>query len=117
MAGPIPANFGGDRQFADNPENAGLATTVGDLTALLLQNLFLQRAAAADDAARTAIDAQAARVRRTLQASEASRTREANIRELQPVTRVPAAPYGAIEDVANIRMNNIFGHVAKTFVH
>jgi len=107
MAGPIPANFGGDRQFADNPENAGLATTVGDLTALLLQNLFLQRAAAADDAARTAIDAQAARVRRTLQASEASRTREANIRELQPVTRVPAAPYGAIEDVANIRMNNI----------
>ncbi len=32
---------------------------------------------------------------------------EENIRELQPVTRVPVAPYGIIVDVANIRMNNI----------
>ena len=53
------------------------------------------------------IDADAAIARRVLAATNASQTRETNIRELQPVTRVPVAAYGAEENVANIRMNNI----------
>ena len=103
----IPPAFGGDRQFLDDPENAGLPTAIGDLAALLLRNLHVQREAAANDADRNAIDAEAAIARRVLAATNASQTRETNIRELQPVTRVPAAPYGIIVDVANIRMNNI----------
>jgi hypothetical protein len=106
-APPDFADFGGDRVFANDPQNVGLPTAMGDLSALFLQNLHLQRAAAADDAGRAAIDAQADAVRRVLAASNASQARETNIRELQPVTRVPAEPYGAEDNVANIRMNNI----------
>ncbi len=105
MADP-PAAFGGDRQFIVDPDNAGLPTAIGDLTALLLRNLHFQREGA-DAAHRARIDADAAIARRVLAASNASQTRETNIRELQPVTRVPVAPYGAEENVANIRMNNI----------
>jgi len=83
-----------------------LPKAIGDLSALLLQNLHLQLGGA-NDAERAAIEAQAAQVRRLLAASEISHTRETNIRELQPVTRVPVNPYGAKENVANIRMNNI----------
>ena len=107
MAGAPPREFGGDRVFADDPQNVGLPTAIGDLSALFLQNLHLQRNAAADAAGRAAIDAQAEVVRRVLAASNASQARETNIRELQPVTRVPAEPYGLEENVANIRMNNI----------
>jgi len=103
----IPPAFGGDRQFLDDPENAGLPTAIGDLAALLLRNLHVQRQGAANDADRARFDAEAAIARRVLAATNASQTRETNIRELQPVTRVPAAPYGNVEDVANIRMNNI----------
>jgi len=103
----IPPAFGGDRQFLDDPDNAGLPTAIGDLAALLLRNLHVQREGAANDADRARFDAEAAIARRVLAATNASQTRETNIRELQPVTRVPAAPYGNVEDVANIRMNNI----------
>ena len=106
MAG-IPPAFGGERVFADDPENIGIPTGLGDLTALLLQNLHVQRANAADAAAAAVIDAQAARLRVILAASDASKVREGNVRELQPVTRVPAVAYGNEENVANIRMNNI----------
>ena len=106
MAG-IPPDFGGDHVFAVDPENVGIPTAIGDLSALLLQNLHIQRGAAANPAAEAVIDAQAARVRQVLAASTASQARESAIRELQPVTRVPAAPYGGEENVANIRMNNI----------
>jgi hypothetical protein len=34
MAHAIPANFGGDRELAADPETAGLATALGDLSAL-----------------------------------------------------------------------------------
>ena len=105
MAAP-PAAYGGDRVFCNDPQSAGLPTAMGDLAALLLQNLYLQREAA-DDAAKPAIEAQAEKVRQVLAASNASQTRENNIRELQPVTRVPAVPYGNEDNVANIRMNNI----------
>jgi hypothetical protein len=80
---------------------------MGDLTAVNLRMLHTMRGFAADDAGRAEIDAVADQARAVLAASVASQAREAAIRELQPVTRVPAAPYGAIEDVANIRMNNI----------
>ena len=104
----IPPDFGGNRQFIAEPEDAGLPTAIGDLTALLLRNLHMQRVGAAgDDAVIARIDADAAIARRVLQATNASQTRELNIRELQPVTRVPNVPYGADDNVANIRMNNI----------
>ena len=93
--------------FAADPDNAGVPTMLGDLTAVNLRMLHSMRALAVDNDARDAIDAVAAQARLVLAASAASQAREAAIRELQPVTRVPAAPYGAIEDVANIRMNNI----------
>jgi hypothetical protein len=103
----IPPDFGGTRRFLDDPDNAGLPTALGDIAALLLRNLHLQRQGAADDAERTAIDADAAIARRVLAASDASQTRETNVRELQPVTRVPATEYGNETNIANIRMNNI----------
>jgi hypothetical protein len=103
----VPAAFGGGRVFADDPDNIGVPTQLGDLTALFLQNLHIQRANAADPAAEAVIDAQAARLRVILASSNASKAREDNVRELQPVTRVPALPYGNEENVANIRMNNI----------
>ena len=37
MAHAIPPNFGGDRELAADPETAGLATALGDLSALFLQ--------------------------------------------------------------------------------
>ncbi len=37
MAAAIPPNFGGDRELAADPETAGLATALGDLSALFLQ--------------------------------------------------------------------------------
>jgi hypothetical protein len=104
----IPPDFGGNRQFIAEPEEAGLPTAIGDLTALLLRNLHLQRAGAAgNNAAIARIDADAEIARRVLAATNASQTRELNIRELQPVTRVPNVAYGVEENVANIRMNNI----------
>jgi hypothetical protein len=106
MAAPPPA-FGGDRVFADDPQNIGVPTLLGDFTALFLQSLHRQRGEAADDDARAVIDAEANRARVLLAASNASQARESAIRELQPVTRVPVNPYGAEENVANIRMNNI----------
>jgi hypothetical protein len=106
MAHP-PPGFGHDRVFAADPMNAGLPTVLGDLTALNLQMLSLMRDEAADDAARTRIDAVAAQTRMVLAATNASQARESAIRELQPVTRVPVVAYGAEDNVANIRMNNI----------
>ena len=103
----IPPNFGGGREFLADPDNAGLPTALGDVVALLLRNLHFQRQNAENDAARAVIDGEAEIARRVLAASNASQTRETNIRELQPVTRVPVAPYGVDENVANIRMNNI----------
>ena len=106
MADP-PAAFGGARVLAGDPDNVGLPTAIGDLSALFLRNLHFQRENAENDAERALIDAQADGVRQVLAASNASQARETNIRELQPVTRVPAVQFGAEENVANIRMNNI----------
>ena len=102
-----PAAFGGDRVFADNPDTVGLPTAIGDLTALFLQNLHVQRQGAENDAARDVIDAQAEQARHILAASNACQVRETNIREFQPVTQVPAIPFGTKTNVANMRINNI----------
>jgi hypothetical protein len=106
MAAPPPAAFGGDRVFCNDPQSAGLPTAMGDLAALFLQNLYLQREAA-DDAAKPVIDAQAEKVRQVLEASNASQTRETNIREPRSVTRVPSEPYGVNENIANVRMKDV----------
>ena len=105
-AGDPGAAFGGDRQFAADPENAGLPVLLGDMAALNLQMAHFMRHGA-EDADKVRIDLMAARTRRVLAASTASAARESATRELQPVTRVPAAPYGVVEDIANIRMMNI----------
>ena len=107
MAGPPPADFGGARHFIDDPQDAGLSTVVGDLAALNLQLLHIVRAGAANDAERTLIDGIAERARQTLAASNASQARERATRELQPITRLPVAEYGAVVNIANIRMNNV----------
>ena len=102
-----PEAFGGGRVFADDPTDVGLPTTIGDLSALFLQNLHFQRLAAADDAGRAVIDAQAEQVQRVLDACDASQARELSIREPLTVTRVPSEPYGANESIANVRMKNV----------
>ena len=47
------------------------------------------------------------RARQLVAASNVSQQREQSTRELTPLTRPPALPYGATENIANIRMNNI----------
>jgi len=106
MAGIPPADFGGDREFLDDPQATGLSTTVGDMAALNLQVLHLLQEVVGDDAQGRVV-AIAAQLRQTLAASNASQAREQQTRELQPVTRVPAAAFGATIQIANIRMNNI----------
>ena len=106
MAAPIPNNFGGDRQFIADPEDAGLLTAIGDLTALLLRNLHLQREGA--DAATTArSNADPEIARRVLDTSIACQARESSVREPLSVTRVPDEPYGDNENIAYVRMSNI----------
>jgi hypothetical protein len=105
-AGDPGAAFGGDRVFAADPNNTGLPAVIGDLAALNLQMAHFMRHTA-DDADKVRIDAIAARTRQVLAASQASQARESATRELQPVTRVPAVPYGIEENIANIRMINI----------
>ena len=105
-AGAPGAAFGGGHVFIDDPNDAGISTITRDMAAINLQLLHFVRATAHnDDHAR--IDEIADRVRQTLAASTASQARERATRELQPITRVPAAEYGVNVNVANIRMHNI----------
>ena len=107
-AGAPPDDFAGDRPF--NADQAGgqlgVPAVAGDQAAINLQTLhFLRHLAHVDD--RAMIDDLAERQRLLLVASDASHAREAETRELHPVTRVPDAPWGANANVANIRMHNI----------
>jgi hypothetical protein len=106
MANP-PPDFGENRVLFDDSTNQGLPTIIGDLSALFLQNLHSQRLAAADDAGRAVIDAQAEQVRRVLSACDACEARESSIRQPLTVSRVPSEPYGANESIANVRMKNV----------
>jgi hypothetical protein len=105
-AGPPPAAFGGDREFLDDPAQASAAKIQGDLAALNLQLLHVLRGVAHDDD-QPLLDGIAEQNRLLMAASDASQVREQNTRELQPVTRVPGANWGANNNIANIRMHNI----------
>jgi len=106
MAGVPPADFGGDRVFPDDPQAAGVSTSVGDVASLNLQILHLLQDVI-PDGAQGRLAAIAAQLRQTVAASDASQARELQTRELQPVTRVPVAAFGATQNIANIRMNNV----------
>ena len=101
-----PPNWGGDREFIDDPAQATAARIQGDLAALNLQLMHILRGVAhADD--RPTIDGIADHQRFLMAASDASQLREQNTRELQPVTQVPNANWGNNQNIANIRMHNI----------
>jgi len=105
-AGPPPAAFGGDREFLDDPNQASAAKIQGDLAALNLQLLHVLRGVAHDDD-QPILDEIAEQNRLLMAASDASQIREQNTRELQPVSQVPGADWGANHNIANIRMHNI----------
>ena len=111
MANPVvPNNMGGNRQFLADPENASLATVVGDLAAMNLQLMHALDEIIPGDAdgnPRLITNALTLRARQLLAASNVIQQREQSTRELTPLTRPPADPYGATENIANIRMNNI----------
>lgn len=103
----IPPDWGGDHVFMVDPQAQGLSTIVADMAAINLQLLHSMHAAAADDAGRGRITALRDRVTSALDASKASHSREQATRELQPLTRLPDAPWGVNVNVAGIRMHNI----------
>jgi hypothetical protein len=103
----IPADFGVDRLFAVDPENTSLATMIGDLSVLFLQNLLVQRQNAGDDAERAILDAQINGVRQVLDNSNACQTREQSIRNPKTVTLVSDLPFGVNDNIANVRIENI----------
>ena len=105
MANP-PPNMGGARQFIADPETTCLSTMVGDMAALNLQ-LIHALGNAVPDAGRAVVANIAAQTRQILAASEISQAREQATRELRPITRVPAAAWGAGANIANIRMHNV----------
>ena len=105
-AGVPPANFGGGHAFMADPQEAGLSTAVRDLTAQLLQMAHYVRAQV-DAGDHAGIDAIAAAARNTLAASTASQARERATRELQPVTRLPAAAWGVEADISRIRLGHV----------
>ena len=109
-AGPPPDDFGGGREFLDDPDQASQAKVVGDLAALNLQLIHLMRRNVhADDAG--LVDGIAEQTRLLVAASDRSQIREQNTRELQPVTQVPAANWGANNNIANIRMHLSLIHI------
>ena len=105
-APPPPADMGGARQFLADPETTCLSTMVGDMAALNLQ-LIHALGNAIPAAARGVVDNITARSRLVLAASNISQAREQATRELRPITRVPAAAWGIIANIANIRMHNV----------
>ena len=105
MANP-PPDMGGGRQFIADPNASGISTVVGDMAALNLQLIHALQEVI-PDGARALVNNIAAQTRQALAASNASHAREQATRELRPITRVPAAPFGAHANIANIRMHNI----------
>ena len=106
MAG-IPDDFGGLRQFADDPETTCMSTMMGDQAACILRLIHLL-GPVADDAAQADIAQVAVIQRNILAASNISQGREQMTRELRPITRLPAAgAWGVNVNVANIRMHNV----------
>ena len=94
-----------------DPDQVGLSQMVADMAAMNLQLMHTLEVAipAGDpgDVARAQIARLAGRTRNILAASQATHGRERATRELQPLNRVPAAEWGAVNNVANIRMHNV----------
>ena len=80
---------------------------VGDLATLNLQLLHTIQAVVPEGAMRNLAAQIGVRSQQILEASKVSQSREAATRELRPLTRVPAAPWGVGHNIANIRMHNI----------
>ena len=107
----IPADFGGDRQFIADANATNISTAVGDMAALNLQLIHCLQATIDDGAGgaarRAVVERIAVDMRKVLAASDVSKTREMSVRELRPVTRVPAADWGVNTNIANIKMFNV----------
>ena len=87
MAHPhgVPNDMGGNRVFLADPENANLATIVGDMAALLLQVMHANDAAvpgAAGGNPRLITAAMTARAQQLLLAANVNQQREQDTREL-----------------------------------
>jgi hypothetical protein len=98
MAG-IP---GADRQFIANPENTSVSTMVGDMATLNLQMLHMLGEVMPAGAMTNLLAQIALRSQQILEASKISQSREAVTHELRSLTRVPAAPWGAMHNIAAI---------------
>jgi hypothetical protein len=104
----IPPNFGGGHNFINDPNQAGPSGSISDMAALTLQLIHVLGRGNAVDAANQPLVADIAdHARQVLAASQASAVRERNTRELRPMTMVPAAPFGVINNLNNIRFNNL----------
>ncbi len=102
----FPLNMGGDRQFIVELEAAGLSAMVGDIAALNLQLIHVLEGVI-PDGARALVNNIAAQFRVVLAASNVVQAREQAARGFRPITRVPDAPWGTNNNIANIRMHNI----------
>ena len=102
----IPNEFAGDRVIGANPEEVGAAATVGDVAALGLQLLHTLGGHIGDGFIADR-DRLAERFRLTLRAADAQKARENSTRELQPMNAIPAGDYGATNNLAAIRLNQI----------
>ena len=119
MANPnFPAGRGGPAgggyaQLAPAPDALGtnevlMAQATENLRLLHIVEQIAQAAGIVVPAGLQAnVDAYAADAERVRQAAAATATREKSTRTLQPLTRVPAANYGVVADVANIRLYSI----------
>ena len=106
MDAPIPPEFGGGRELIADPQNTGISTTMGDSASLSLQMMDLLRGAIPEGGL-ARFNNIAEGLRQVVAASNASHTREQSTRVLQPITRIPLEPYGAMANIANIRMYNV----------
>ena len=105
--GDIPPDRRGNRVFFNDVNQVGISTMIGDLAAMNLRVIHCLAADAVPNANRPHIDALVAHNRRILDASDVCKAREAATRELKPVTRLPALPWGNHENIAAIRMHSI----------
>ena len=100
----IPNNYGGDREFLEDPEQAGAAAALGDVAALQLQMIHLLRAQLGNQEA----DRMAKHLRNSMTVADAHKTRENSTRELQPMNTIPGPNgYGNTNNLAGIRINQL----------
>jgi len=102
----VPANFAGDRVFTEDAENAGAAAALGDLAAVSLQ-LLHHLGNTLGDGFGPIRDDLAERVRVSMQTADASKARENSTREIQPMNAIPERNFGAVNNLAAIRLNQV----------